>query len=436
MISKSLLTFAGLGLTLGLLSLGGSAVTSSNASVKQNELTAAQVTRKAAPEEGSTEGWSLFGGINNWSTAVEQFKYDSKAGLYSMTITITDDILSNAEKNAFKFTNGTNWINFGAIHNFRNLDESVIKVNYDQNSSFNVAGTYKFSYIHSRGENTKFWIEDPNVPIVGEKIYVATDLNYNGSRKGANYLFVKNNDDNRYPLGTFPGTPIDKLNNTSFFSTSNMLNFNDNGGVFEIDTSLFPKANKLILCYSENDNNAQAQSTDMYYANGWTHYYSSFQAPASDGGTINGSAELYPAAKLAFELSAAINESGLVDSEIAGNNQYYSVCNITKEQAEDFQNQYNDLTNELAKTTFDSSTFYTRDDTNTNPENKGNGYIKLSDMMVMMPRIIAKGSGSSNSLIIGNGNSNSSVMIVAAASIASIALGSMLFMHHRKRKQA
>lgn len=436
---KSLLSLITLGVGVGALGL--TSVVSSNAKNVPNLKAGEEVIAKTGPKLGDTEGWFLKGGINGWGED-NPFTFD-ETGVYSTTITLTD-----GSGNGFKFCHKDPeiWINFSAIQNFRNIDPSIINVNGGDNSSIAENGTYKFSYVHSDyyiengvyKNKTAFWLEKVGAEVTGEVIYLGTDLEIvkgeSTTRVTGNYLYAWNDDGTQLykQLGEFPGTPIEKLNRTDYFGTSSCLNFATNGGIYKIDTSLFPKANNFILSYVENGEK-KAQTKDMHLeVTGRKRYYSFFQAPATSGGNIvNGDETVYNAAELAFDLSKALEGTALI-APGGENNSYYSICNLTdKTQLKGLIDKYNALGED--KTTFDESTYLTygsgEGETSTNTD------ITLVQLMNQININYAKTTNSV--MFLGGNSSNNATLVVAGISAATIiASALMIILRRHKHKKA
>ena len=435
---KSLLSLITLGVGVGALGL--TSVVSSNAKNVPNLKAEKEVAAETGPKVGATEGWFLKGGINGWGED-NPFTFD-ETGVYSTTITLTD-----GSGNGFKFCHKDPeiWINFSAIQNFRNIDPSIINVNGDDNSSITENGTYKFSYVHSNiytenGEyknKTAFWMEKVGEEVTGEVIYLGADLQIgkgeNAPRVAGNYLYAWNDDGTQLykQLGEFPGTPIEKLNRTNDFGTSSCLNFAGNGGIYKIDTSLFPKANKFILSYVKNGEK-KAQTKDMYHSvTGWKRYYSFFQTPATSGGTVDGDETLYNASELAFDLSKALEGTALI-SPGGENNSYYSVCNLTdKTQLKGLIDKYAALGED--KATFNKSTYLTYG--SGEGEASTNADITLAQLMNQININYAKTTNSV--MFLGGNSSNNATLAVAGISAATIiASASMIILRRHKHKKA
>lgn len=442
---KSLLSLLTLGVGVGALGL--TSVVSSNAKNVPNLKAEKEATAETGPKVGDTEGWFLKGGTNGWNED-NPFTFD-ETGVYQTTITLTDT--KDAKANAFKFYHKDPeiWKDFSAIQNFRNIDPSIIKlsVDGDGNSSIAENGTYKFSYVHSNiytenGEKkskTAFWMEKVGEEVTGEVIYLGTDLEIvegeSTTRVAGNYLYTWNDDGTgtqKYEqLGSWPGTPIEKLKRTDYFGTSSCLNFDGKGGVYKIDTSLFPKANNFILSYVENGN-MKAQTKDMHLdVTNCKRYYSFFQAPeTSDGHIVNGDETVYNAAELAFDLSKALEGTALI-APGGENNSYYSVCNLTdKAQLKGLIDKHNALGED--KTTFDESTYLTygsgEGETSTNTD------ITLVQLMNQININYAKTTNSV--MFLGGNSSNNATLVVAGISAATIiASASMIILRRHKHKK-
>ena len=428
---KSLLSLITLGVGVGALGL--TSVVSSNAKNVPN-LKAEEATSETGPKLGDTEGWFLKGDINSWGEN-NPFTFD-KTGVYSTTIELKD-----LSKNKFKLYHKdiSNWPDFSLIKNFRNVEPSIITIKGDEkgNSSINEIGTYKLSYIHSSGTNTAFWLEKVGAEVTGEVIYLGTNLEIvegeSTTRVAGNYLYTWNDGPQKYEqLGKFPGTPIEKLNRTDYFGTSSCLNFATNGGIYKIDTSLFPKANNFILSYVENGEK-KAQTKDMHLeVTGRKRYYSFFQAPAtSDGNIVNGDETVYNAAELAFDLSKALEGTTLI-APGGENNSYYSVCNLTdKAQLKGLIDKYDALGED--KTTFDKSTYLTYEsgegETSTNTD------VTLAQLMNQININYAKTTNSV--MFLGGNSSNNATLVVAGISAATIiASASTIMLRRHKHKKA
>ena len=440
---KSLLSLITLGVGVGALGL--TSVVSSNAKNVPNLKAEKEATAETGPKVGDTEGWFLGNGINGWSVG-NPFTFD-ETGVYSTTITLTDT--KDAERNAFKFHHKDPeiWIDFSAIQNFRNIDPSIIKLNNGGNSSITETGTYKFSYVHSnysidngKYENkTAFWIEKVGAEVTGEVIYLGTDLQIgkgeNAPRVAGNYLYAWNDDGTgtqKYEqLGSWPGTPIEKLNRTDYFGTSSCLNFAGNGGIYKIDTSLFPKANRFILSYENGA--TKVQTKDMHLeVTGCKRYYSFFQTPATSGGTVDGDETLYNASELAFDLSKALEGTTLI-APGGENNSYYSVCNLTdKTQLKGLIDKYGALA-DSGKTTFDESTYWTYG--SGEGETSTNANVTLAQLMNQININYAKTTNSV--MFLGGNSSNNATLVVAGISAATIiASASMIILRRHKSKKA
>lgn len=432
---KSLLSLITLGVGVGALGL--TSVVSSNAKNVPNLKAEKEVAAETGPKVGYTEGWFLKGDINSWSEN-NPFTFD-ETGVYSTTIELND-----LSKNKFKLYHKdiSNWPDFSLIKNFRNVEPSIITIKGDNkgNSSINELGTYKLSYIHNKGTDTAFWLEKVGTEVTGEVIYLGTDLEIvegeSTTRVAGNYLYTWNDDvtgTQKYEqLGSWPGTPIEKLKRTDYFGTSSCLNFDGKGGVYKIDTSLFPKANNFILSYVENGN-MKAQTKDMHLdVTNCKRYYSFFQAPAtSDGHIVNGDETVYNAAELAFDLSKALEGTTLI-APGGENNSYYSVCNLTdKAQLKGLIDKYDALGKD--KVTFDKSTYLTygsgEGETSTNDD------IALAQLMNQIKINYAK---STNSVMfLGGNSSNNATLVVAGISAATIiASASMIILRRHKHKKA
>ncbi len=432
---KSLLSLITLGVGVGALGL--TSVVSSNAKNVPNLKAEKEVAAETGPKVGYTEGWFLKGDINSWSEN-NPFTFD-ETGVYSTTIELND-----LSKNKFKLYHKdiSNWPDFSLIKNFRNVEPSIITFKGDDkgNSSINELGTYKLSYIHNKGTDTAFWLEKVGTEVTGEVIYLGTDLEIvegeSTTRVAGNYLYTWNDDvtgAQKYEqLGSWPGTPIEKLKRTDYFGTSSCLNFDGKGGVYKIDTSLFPKANNFILSYVENGN-MKAQTKDMHLdVTNCKRYYSFFQAPAtSDGHIVNGDETVYNAAELAFDLSKALEGTTLI-APGGENNSYYSVCNLTdKAQLKGLIDKYDALGKD--KVTFDKSTYLTygsgEGETSTNDD------IALAQLMNQIKINYAK---STNSVMfLGGNSSNNATLVVAGISAATIiASASMIILRRHKHKKA
>lgn len=431
---KSLLSLITLGVGVGALGL--TSVVSSNAKNVPNLKAEKEATVETGPKVDDTEGWFLKGDINSWSEN-NPFTFD-ETGVYSTTIELND-----LSKNKFKLYHKdiSYWPDFSLIKNFRNVEPSIItiKADGDGNSSINELGTYKLSYIHNKGTDTAFWIEKVGVEVTGEVIYLGTDLEIvegeSTTRVTGNYLYAWNDDGTgtqKYEqLGSWPGTPIEKLNRTDYFGTSSCLNFDGNGGVYKIDTSLFPKANRFILSYVENGEK-KAQTKDMRHdVTGWKRYYSFFQTPATSGGTVDGDETLYNASKLAFDLSKALEGTTLI-APGGENNSYYSVCNLTdKTQLKGLIDKYNTLGKD--KATFDESTYLTYE--SGEGEASTNAYIALAQLMNQININYAKTTNSV--MFLGGNSSNNATLVVAGISAATIiASASMIILRRHKSKKA
>ena len=431
---KSLLSLITLGVGVGALGL--TSVVSSNAKNVPNLKAGEEVIAKTGPKVSDTEGWFLSGEFNNWSKDNNPFTFD-ETGVYSTTIELKD-----LSKNKFKLYHKdiSNWPDFSLIKNFRNVEPSIITIKGDEkgNSSINEIGTYKLSYIHSSGIDTAFWIEKVGEEVTGEVIYLGTDLEIvegeSTTRVTGNYLYAWNDDGTQLykQLGEFPGTPIEKLNRTDYFGTSSCLNFDGNGGIYKIDTSLFPKANNFILSYVENGEK-KAQTKDMHLeVTGRKRYYSFFQAPATSGGNIvNGDETVYNAAELAFDLSKALEGTALI-APGGENNSYYSICNLTdKAQLKGLIDKHNALGED--KTTFDESTYLTygsgEGETSTNTD------VTLAQLMNQININYAKTTNSV--MFLGGNSSNNATLVVAGISVATIiASASMIILRRHKHKKA
>lgn len=427
---KSLLSLITLGVGVGALGL--TSVVSSNAKNVPN-LKAEEATSETGPKLGDTEGWFLKGEINNWGKD-NPFTFD-ETGVYSTTIELKD-----LSKKMFKLYHKdiSNWPNFSLIKNFRNVEPNIITVDgAGGNSSINEIGTYKLSYVHNNGTNTAFWLEKVGAEVTGEVIYLGTNLEIvegeSTTRVAGNYLYTWNDGPQKYEqLGKFPGTPIEKLNRTDYFGTSSCLNFATNGGIYKIDTSLFPKANNFILSYVENGEK-KAQTKDMHLeVTGRKRYYSFFQAPATSGGTVNGDETVYNAAELAFDLSKALEGTTLI-APGGENNSYYSICNLTdKTQLKGLIDKYGALV-DGGKTTFDESTYLTygsgEGETSTNTD------ITLVQLMNQININYAKTTNSV--MFLGGNSSNNATLVVAGISAATIiASASMIILRRHKHKKA
>ena len=430
---KSLLSLITLGVGVGALGL--TSVVSSNTKNAPNLKAEKEVAAETGPKVGDTEGWFLSGEFNNWSEN-NPFTFD-KTGVYSATIELKD-----LSKNRFKLGNKdiSPWPNFSLIKNFRNVDPSIIKLSVNDfgDSSINETGTYKFSYIHNNGTDTAFWIEKVGAEVTGEVIYLGTDLEIvegeSTTRVAGNYLYTWNDDGTGTQkfeqLGSWPGTPIEKLNRTNYFGTSSCLKFDGNGGIYKIDTSLFPKANRFILSYVENGK-TKVQTKDMRHeVTGWKRYYSFFQAPATSG-TVDGNETVYNAAELAFDLSKALEGTTLI-APGGENNSYYSVCNLTdKTQLKGLIDKYNALGKD--KTTFDKSTYLTYE--SGEGETSTNADIALAQLMNQININYAKTTNSV--MFLGGNSSNNATLVVAGISAATIiASASMIILRRHKSKKA
>lgn len=427
---KSLLSLITLGVGVGALGL--TSVVSSNAKNVPSLKAEKEATAETGPIVGDTEGWFLSGEFNNWSKDNDPFTFDD-TGVYSVTIELKD-----LSKNKFKLYHKdfSDWPTFSLIKNFRNVEPSIITIKgADDNSSINEIGTYKLSYIHNKGTDTAFWMEKVGEEVAGEVIYLGADLEIvegeSTTRVAGNYLYTWN-DEKYEQLGSFPGTPIEKLKRTDYFGTSSCLNFDRNGGIYKIDTSLFPKANNFILSYVENGK-TKAQTKDMHLdVTNCKRYYSFFQAPATTGGNIvNGDETVYNAAELAFDLSKALEGTTLI-APGGENNSYYSVCNLTdKTQLKGLIDKYNALGKD--KATFDESTYRTygsgEGETSTNAD------IALTQLMNQININYAK---STNSVMfLGGNSSNNATLVVAGISAATIiASASMIILRRHKNKKA
>lgn len=430
---KSLLSLITLGVGVGALGL--TSVVSSNAKNVPNLKAGEEVIAKTGPKVGDTEGWFLKGDINSWSEN-NPFAFD-ETGVYSTTIELKD-----LSKNKFKLYHKdiSYWPDFSLIKNFRNVEPSIITINGDEkgNSSINEIGTYKLSYIHSNGTDTAFWIEKVGAKVTGEVIYLGTDLEIvegeSATRVAGNYLYAWNDDGTGTQkfeqLGSWPGTPIEKLNRTDYFGTSSCLNFDGNGGIYKIDTSLFPKANRFILSYVENGK-TKVQTKDMRHeVTGWKRYYSFFQAPATSG-TVDGNETVYNAAELAFDLSKALEGTTLI-APGGENNSYYSVCNLTdKTQLKGLIDKYAALGED--KATFDESTYWTYG--SGEGETSANADITLAQLMNQININYAKTTNSV--MFLGGNSSNNATLVVAGISAATIiASASMIILRRHKHKKA
>lgn len=430
---KSLLSLITLGVGVGALGL--TSVVSSNAKNVPNLKAEKEVAAETGPKVGDTEGWFLKGDINSWS-GNNPFTFD-ETGVYSTTIELND-----LSKNKFKLYHKdiSNWPDFSLIKNFRNVEPSIITIKGDDkgNSSINELGTYKLSYIHNKGTDTAFWLEKVGTEVTGEVIYLGADLQIgegeNAPRVAGNYLYTWNDDGTGTQkfeqLGSWPGTPIEKLNRTDYFGTSSCLNFDGNGGIYKIDTSLFPKANRFILSYVENGK-TKVQTKDMRHeVTGWKRYYSFFQAPATSG-TVDGDETVYNAAELAFDLSKALEGTTLI-APGGENNSYYSVCNLTdKAQLKGLIDKYDALGKD--KVTFDKSTYRTygsgEGETSTNTD------ITLVQLMNQININYAKTTNSV--MFLGGNSSNNATLVVAGISVATIiASASMIILRRHKHKKA
>lgn len=430
---KSLLSLLTLGVGVGALGL--TSVVSSNAKNVPNLKAEKEATAETGPKVGDTEGWFLSGEFNNWSKDNDPFTFDD-TGVYSTTIELKD-----LSKNKFKLYHKdfSDWPNFSLIINFRNVEPSIITIKgADGNSSINEIGTYKLSYIHNKGIDTAFWLEKVGEGVTGEVIYLGADLEIvegeSTTRVAGNYLYTWNDDGTQLykQLGEFPGTPIEKLKRTDYFETSSFLNFDGNGEIYKIDTSLFPKANRFILSYVENGDK-KAQTKNMRHeVTGWKRYYSFFQAPAtSDGHIVNGDETVYNAAELAFDLSKALEGTTLI-APGGENNSYYSVCNLTdKAQLKGLIDKYDALGKD--KVTFDKSTYLTYG--SSEGETSTNDDIALAQLMNQIKINYAK---STNSVMfLGGNSSNNATLVVAGISVATIiASASMIMLRRHKSKKA
>lgn len=432
---KSLLSLITLGVGVGALGL--TSAVSSNAKNVPNLKAEKEATAETGPKVGDTEGWLLSGEFNNWSKDNDPFTFDD-TGVYSTTIELKD-----LSKNKFKLYHkdfSDDWPNFSLIRNFRNVEPSIITIKgADGNSSINEIGTYKLSYIHNKGIDTAFWMEKVGAEVTGEVIYLGTDLQIgegeNAPRVAGNYLYTWNDDGTgtqKYEqLGSWPGTPIEKLNRTDYFGTSSCLNFDRNGGIYKIDTSLFPKANNFILSYVENGK-TNVQTKDMHIeVTGCKRYYSFFQAPATSGGTVDGDETVYNAAELAFDLSKALEGTTLI-APGGENNSYYSVCNLTdKTQLKGLIDKYGALGE--GKTTFDESTYLTYE--SGEGETSTNADIALAQLMNQININYAKTTNSV--MFLGGNSSNNATLVVAGISAATIiASASMIILRRHKSKKA
>lgn len=428
---KSLLSLLTLGVGVGALGL--TSVVSSNAKNVPNLKAEKEATAETGPKVGDTEGWFLSGEFNNWSKDNDPFTFDD-TGVYSTTIELKD-----LSKNKFKLYHKdfSDWPNFSLIRNFRNVEPSIITIKgANGNSSINEIGTYKLSYIHNKGIDTAFWLEKVGEGVTGEVIYLGADLEIvegeSTTRVAGNYLYTWNDDGTQLykQLGEFPGTPIEKLKRTDYFETSSFLNFDGNGEIYKIDTSLFPKANRFILSYVENGDK-KAQTKNMRHeVTGWKRYYSSFQTPATSG-TVDGDETVYNEAELAFDLSKALEGTALI-APGGENNSYYSVCNLTdKAQLKGLIDKYDALGKD--KVTFDKSTYLTygsgEGETSTNDD------IALAQLMNQIKINYAK---STNSVMfLGGNSSNNATLVVAGISAATIiASASMIILRRHKHKKA
>lgn len=335
----------------------------------------------------------------------------------------------------------SNWPNFSLIKNFRNVEPSIITVDgAGGNSYINEIGTYKLSYIHNNGTDTAFWLEKVGAEVTGELIYLGTDLQIgegeSATRVAGNYLYTWNDDGagtQKYEqLGSWPGTPIEKLNRTDYFGTSSCLNFAGNGGIYKIDTSLFPKANRFILNYVENGEK-KAQTKDMRHdVTGWKRYYSFFQTPVTSGGTVDGDETLYNASELAFDLSKTLEGTTLI-APGGENNSYYSICNLTdKTQLNGLIDKYDALV-DGGKRTFDESTYWTYG--TGEGETSTNANVTLAQLMNQININYAKTTNSV--MFLGGNSSNNATLVVAGISAATIiASASMIILRRHKHKKA
>ena len=374
--------------------------------------------------------------FNNWSKDNNPFTFD-ETGVYSTTIELKD-----LSKNKFKLYHKdiSNWPDFSLIKNFRNVEPSIITIKGDEkgNSSINEIGTYKLSYIHSSGIDTAFWIEKVGEEVTGEVIYLGTDLEIvegeSTTRVAGNYLYTWNDDGTQLyeQLGKFPGTPIEKLKRTDYFGTSICLNFAENGGIYKIDTSLFPKANRFILSYVENGKKKVQTENMRHDVTGWKRYYSFFQTPATSGGTVDGDETLYNASELAFDLSKALEGTALI-APGGENNSYYSICNLTdKTQLKGLIDKYGALV-DGGKTTFDESTYWTYG--SGEGEASANTDITLAQLMNQININYAKTTNSV--MFLGGNSSNNATLVVAGISVATIiASASMIIFRRHKHKKA
>lgn len=428
---KSLLSLITLGVGVGALGL--TSVVSSNAKNVPNLKAGEEVTAETGPKVGATEGWFLKGDVNSWGEN-NPFTFD-ETGVYSTTIELKD-----LSKNKFKLYHKdfSDWPNFSLIKNFRNVEPSIITIKEaDGNSSINEIGTYKLSYIHNKGIDTAFWLEKVGEGVTGEVIYLGTDLQIgegkNATRVAGNYLYAWNDDGTQLyeQLGSFPGTPIEKLNRTDYFGTSSWLNFDGNGGIYKIDTSLFPKANRFILSYVENGEKKVQTENMRHDVTGWKRYYSFFQTPATSGGTVDGDETLYNASELAFDLSKALEGTTLI-APGGENNNYYSVCNLTdKTQLKGLIDKYEALGE--GKTTFDDSTYWTYG--SGEGETSANANITLTQLMNQININYAKTTNSV--MFLGGNSSNNATLAVAGISAATIiASASMIILRRHKHKKA
>lgn len=210
------------------------------------------------------------------------------------------------------------------------------------------------------------------------------------------------------------------------------MNFATNGGIYKIDTSLFPKANNFILSYVENGEK-KAQTKDMHLeVTGRKRYYSFFQTPATSGGNIvNGDETVYNAAELAFDLSKSLEGTALI-APGGENNSYHSVCNLTdKIQLKGLIDKYDALGED--KTTFDESTYWTYEsgegETSTNTD------VTLAQLMNQININYAKTTNSV--MFLGGNSSNNATLVVAGISAATIiASASMIILRRHKHKKA
>ncbi|MDY3905072.1 MAG: hypothetical protein SO007_07825 [Candidatus Enteromonas sp.] len=261
-------------------------------------------------------------------------------------------------------------------------------------------------------------------------IYVGTDIYDNGFKlSGSTHLYAwkEENGTDTPTLGNWPGTTFASLYETGKVSVTNLTNFYGTGGIYKIDVTALNGANKFKIA----DNNGH-ESSNMYFDSNWEtyHYYSS-KFNTSSYGTIDGNADFYAAAALAFDLDKEVTSTTEVKPESANN--YHSVCNLTDAaKMKDLLDRYDSLVG-LGKGLFDNSTYWTYG----SGEGSGsqNADVNLGSIMNQVRNLYAY--KTNPIMFVGRNPINPATYVIAAVSTTTIiASVGLLIARNKKNKKA